>query len=197
MKLLLNATSPYARFARIVMLEKGLQSQVELVWVDPWNNDASLLAANPVGRIPALIMDNNAAISESLLIAQTLNGLEGENNKLDLSTKTPAEVSQLGLAIGLMDMSFHSVINEKYYGDEMRNTYLGERRWQAMVRTIQQLNQTITSKPDINLADICLAVALDYIDFRIPEMEVNKHFAQLAVWRQNLIQRPSFATTAY
>ncbi|MBE0509057.1 MAG: glutathione S-transferase, partial [Marinospirillum sp.] len=34
MKLFLNATSPYARFVRVVALEKGLKP--ELVWVDPW-----------------------------------------------------------------------------------------------------------------------------------------------------------------
>ena len=199
MKLLLNATSPYARFARIVMLEKGLQSQVELVWVDPWNNDAMLLVANPVGRIPALIMDDNVAISESLLIAQTLNGLTGTGESLDLSVKTPAQLSRLGLGIGLMDMAFNSVINAKYYGDEIYNTYLGERRFVAIERTLQQLNTALADNQttDLTLADIAVAVALDYIDFRLAQLDVNKHYGHIALWRQALAGRDSFATTAF
>ena len=199
MKLLLNATSPYARFARIVMLEKGLQSQVELVWVDPWNNDATLLAANPVGRIPALIMDDNVAISESLLIAQMLNGLTGKDESVDLSAKTSAQLSQLGLGIGLMDMAFNSVINTKYYGDEINNTYLGERRFAAIERTLQQLDIVLAENQhtDLSLADIAVAVALDYIDFRLPQLEVDKLFGNIALWRKTLSGRESFFTTAF
>lgn len=199
MKLLLNATSPYARFARIVMLEKGLQSQVELVWVDPWNNDAMLLVANPVGRIPALIMDDNVAISESLLIAQTLNSLTGTGESVDLSVKTSAQLSQLGLGIGLMDMAFNSVINAKYYGDEINSTYLGERRFAAIERTLQQLNTVLAGNQttDLTLADIAVAVALDYLDFRLAQLGVNKHYGHIALWRQALAGRHSFATTAF
>jgi glutathione S-transferase len=199
MKLLLNTTSPYARFARVVMLEKGLQSQVELVWVDPWNNDAMLLVANPVGRIPVLIMDDNVAVSESLLIAQTLNSLTGTGESVDLFVKTSAQLSQLGLGIGLMDMAFNSVINAKYYGDEINSTYLGERRFAAIERTLQQLNTVlaVNQTTDLTLADIAVAVALDYLDFRLAQLDVNKHYGQIALWRQAFAGRDSFATTAF
>ena len=43
MELYLNATSPYARLVRIVLLEKGLADAVTLKWCDPWADDAELL----------------------------------------------------------------------------------------------------------------------------------------------------------
>ncbi|BBI63175.1 hypothetical protein HSBAA_44810 [Vreelandella sulfidaeris] len=46
MELYLNATSPYARLVRIVLLEKGLADAVTLKWCDPWADDADLLKAN-------------------------------------------------------------------------------------------------------------------------------------------------------
>lgn len=52
MELYLNATSPYARLVRIVLLEKGLAGAVTLKWCDPWADDADLLKANPRGAFP-------------------------------------------------------------------------------------------------------------------------------------------------
>ena len=54
MQLFLNTSSPFARVARVVALEKGLADQLELVWCDPWNNDPALLAQHPQARIPVL-----------------------------------------------------------------------------------------------------------------------------------------------
>mgnify|MGYP001419914949 CR=1 FL=1 len=75
MELFLNATSPYARLVRIVVLEKGLADAVKLRWCDPWSDDAQLLEANPAGRIPALITEDGTALSESLVIALYLDGM--------------------------------------------------------------------------------------------------------------------------
>ena len=69
MELYLNATSPYARLVRIVLLEKGLMDAVTLKWCDPWADDADLLKANPAGRIPALVTEDGTTLSESMLIA--------------------------------------------------------------------------------------------------------------------------------
>ena len=73
MQLFLNATSPFARVARIAALEKGLAERVQLVWSDPWNHDPALLAVHPQLRIPVLVTDEGQAIAESLLIAQYLD----------------------------------------------------------------------------------------------------------------------------
>ena len=73
MQLFLNTTSPFARVARVVALEKGLADQLELVWCDPWNNYPALLAQHPQARIPVLVTDDGQAIAESLLIAQYLD----------------------------------------------------------------------------------------------------------------------------
>ena len=75
LQLFLNATSPFARLARVVALEKGLGQRLQLVACDPWNNDPALLAQHPQARIPVLVTDSGTAIAESLLIAQYLDHL--------------------------------------------------------------------------------------------------------------------------
>ena len=110
MKLFLNKTSPYARAVRILMLEKGLEDRVELCWCDPWNDDAQLLEANPVGRVPVLITDSGTSISESLLIAFYIDSL---NSQLSSDNKED-NLHLAGVGQGLMEAAFALVISRKY-----------------------------------------------------------------------------------
>ena len=59
MRLFLNQASPYARLARVVVHEKCLADQVELVWTDPWASPPELLAVNPAAKVPALVTDDD------------------------------------------------------------------------------------------------------------------------------------------
>ena len=60
MKLLGTQTSPYVRKARLVLLEKNIPHEF---LIDPPNEPESLVArVNPLGRIPALILDDGFCI---------------------------------------------------------------------------------------------------------------------------------------
>ncbi len=56
MKLLYTKRSPYARKVRIVALEKDIP--LELIEEDLTKKTSTLIDKNPVGKIPALILDN-------------------------------------------------------------------------------------------------------------------------------------------
>jgi glutathione S-transferase len=56
MQLLYSTTSPYARKLRVVMAELGLESQVELVPVVVMEDPALLSNANPLIKVPTLII---------------------------------------------------------------------------------------------------------------------------------------------
>jgi glutathione S-transferase len=65
MKLLVSGTSPYARKCRILVRELGLTAQVEEVDAHPFEDGEVLLAANPLGRVPCLVMADGRALTES------------------------------------------------------------------------------------------------------------------------------------
>ncbi len=65
MKLLGSRTSPYVRKVRIVMAEKKLDYQ--FVEEDVWGSDA-ILASNPLGKVPCLIMEGGEAVFDSRVI---------------------------------------------------------------------------------------------------------------------------------
>ncbi|MGI9274029.1 MAG: glutathione S-transferase [Endozoicomonas sp.] len=198
MKLFLNTTSPYARVIRIFLQERGLSDCVELVWCDPWSDDEQLLRENPVGKIPALVTDSGIPISESLLIANYLNDLGQGQNLIPIDRKD-AIYHLTGLGQGLMDASFTTVISRKYSGNEEDSQVLGQRRQRAIQRTLQRLEGNIDQHSDtaLSLGDIVVAVALDYLLFRLPELDSANQFPGLEAWRKNITQRPSFESTAF
>lgn len=73
MKLLHSNTSPYARKVRIVAAEKKLELDLEVV--DPWSSPADLARINPLGKVPALVMDDSTTLFDSRVIVEYLDGL--------------------------------------------------------------------------------------------------------------------------
>lgn len=68
MKLIGSLTSPYVRKARIAFLEKKID--VELI-IDPvWSADSQLPGVNPLGKVPALIMEDGGAMFDSRVIVE-------------------------------------------------------------------------------------------------------------------------------
>jgi len=202
MELYLNATSPYARLVRIVLLEKGLMNAVTLKWCDPWADDADLLKANPAGRIPALVTEEGTTLSESMLIAMYLDSLDnGKPTPPILPTNSLSDVLHLaGLGQNLMDAAFTTVIARKHYGPEIDQSELGQRRARAMQRLLKQLNSELSGNPtaaSIHLGDIAIAVALEYLAFRLPEIRWKEAHPQLAAWHAAVTARTSFQQTTF
>ena len=199
MELYLNATSPYARLARIVLLEKGLAESVTLKWCDPWADDAELLKANPAGRIPALVTEEGTTLSESMLIAVYLEGVSPSKPMIPVASL--GEVLHLaGLGQNLMDAAFNTVIARKHDGNEVEASVLGQRRSKAMQRLLKQLDDELGEKQraaSIHLGEIAIAVALDYLAFRLPEKNWKAEYPKLQAWHAGMTTRESFQQTAF
>ena len=76
MKLYYSNTSPYSRKVRLVTLEKGLENQIEGILVNPFAEDnPDFITANPLGKIPVLVLDNGKTIFDSPVICHYLDCL--------------------------------------------------------------------------------------------------------------------------
>ena len=76
MQLFYSPNSPYARKARIIIHELDLTSRVEEAIVS-LPADAKLRAVNPLGKIPALLLDDGSVIYDSPVICEYLDELGG------------------------------------------------------------------------------------------------------------------------
>ena len=104
MKLYITEGSPYARIARIVILEKGLESRVEIITAQTRLADSPYYWINPSGRVPYLIRDDGVGVEESAVICAYLDHLDA-NPAFDLPAGDQAwEARRLeALARSMMD----------------------------------------------------------------------------------------------
>jgi len=66
MKLYITPGLPYARMARIVVLEKRLEQRVEVITARTRAADSPYYRINPSGRVPYLIRDDGVGMEESV-----------------------------------------------------------------------------------------------------------------------------------
>ena len=75
MKLLSAPASPFGRKVKMTLAIKHLKDQIEVVTVDTNKGDASLNAANALGRIPTLLLDTGEALHDSHVICEYLDSI--------------------------------------------------------------------------------------------------------------------------
>ena len=78
MKLYVTYTSPYARLARIVVVEKGLQGRVQILEAKTRTVGSPYYQINPSGRVPYLVDDAGLGMEDSQLICAYLDSLDGK-----------------------------------------------------------------------------------------------------------------------
>lgn len=68
MKLIIAKPSPYARKARVALIGKAIE--FETIVENPWLPGTEIGAVNPLGKIPALVLDDGRIIHDSKVIVE-------------------------------------------------------------------------------------------------------------------------------
>ncbi len=190
MKLFYNVASPYARRVIVTVHEKGLIDRVEMREIDPWSDPADLLAATPVGKVPALLTDAGALITESALIGEYLDGV-GDGPSL-LGSDAMLTRARAALAQGVIDAAFAIVIEGRRPPERQWPDWIDRQR-RAIDRVLPRVK---VQEGRFDLGDIALAACLGYLDFRLPDIGWRAAHPRLADWLDGVNRRPSMIATA-
>lgn len=190
MKLYFNKPSPYARKVRVVIHEKQLAERIDWREVDPWADPPELLAASPVGKVPALVADDGTLFTESNTISEYLDHV-GSGPAL-LGGDRFAVLARAALAQGLIDAAFGTVIERRRPAERQWSEW-SDRLRRAVDRTFPRLT---VDTGRFDLGDISTACALAYLDFRLPEIAWRASHPRLAAWLDTANRRPSMVATA-
>src|SRR5712691_11850706 len=102
MKLLASLASPYTRKVRVVLAEKKIECELELVDVNPAENAAN--AHNPLGKVPTLVLDDGTALYDSRVIVEFLDARAPINRLIPDETRERVAVRRWeALADGVLD----------------------------------------------------------------------------------------------
>jgi glutathione S-transferase len=189
MKLLASSTSPYARKLRIIA--HALELPLTLVETAPMEDGAALLAANPLGKVPVLILDDETALFDSRVISRYLLSLAPGNPLL--AADGPAHwyaLTSEAMADGILDAAINLRFNA---GQGVTTGIWVDRQYRAIDRALAALATRIG--PDTTLTELCTMVACEYLDLRWPGIDWRTRHPTLAALQTRLTNQPAFATT--
>lgn len=201
MKLIGSNTSPYARKVRIVMAEKKLD--YDFVLEDVWSDQTAIKDANPLGKIPCLIMEGGEALFDSRVIVEYLDTLSPVGKLIPPVGRERAEVKTWeALADGVMDAALLARMEAVWTKrtEAQRSQAWIDRQLGKIDASLGAMSKGLGDKPfctgiHLSLADIAVGCALAYLDFRFPQIAWRNDHPSLVRLLEKLEQRPSFAET--
>ena len=198
MQLYITPGSPYARMARIVVIEKGLQNRVEIISAKTRVADSPYYEINPSGRVPYLICDDGIRFEESHLICAYVDQLDGKpvfQLERDVQSWDGQRLEALarslvdGLSVWGREMSRPE--NERSPGIIRHETKRAERMTRLWEREIEH---RLMHGP-LNMAQITLACGLG-MEARNPDFRWRSANPKLSEWFGRIAARQSFTATA-
>jgi glutathione S-transferase len=198
MKLYVTFTSPYARLARILVLEKALEERVEIIAAKTRVADSPYYQINPSGRVPYLIDDSGAGMEDSQLICAYLDGLDGKPLFHDSVRQTDWAYQRLEFAARNMCEGVCVWIREMARpASERSPTVLAHEvaRAQRMADVFEERVDHPLMQGAPSMAHLILAVAIDVAAKRgFGDLSTGRR--QLAAWMRSMSELPSMQRTA-
>ena len=198
MKLYVTPGSPYARMARIVAIEKGLEKRVEVIFAQTRTAGSPYYRINPSGRVPYLLRDDGVGMEESALICDWFDQLDGKPAFALPAGEAGWEARRLeGLARSLLD-GLSVWLRETYRPESERSPGVIRHEIERAQRMLDLWEREIGHpwmRGALNMAQLTLACALG-LEARNPDFDWRSGHAALRDWYAPLAARPSFTATA-
>lgn len=197
MRLYYTPGSPYARMARIVVIERGLQDRVQTMIARTREANSSYYRINPSGRVPYLAIDDGTGMEGSAIICAYLDQLGGNPTlglpptedawrarRLEASAQSTLE----GLALWARELRRpeHERSPSIIAHEHARATRLLD-FWE------DQVGDPLLVGP-LNMLQIVLACALG-LELRTLGRDWHVKQPKLANWYDSVSRRPSFRAT--
>ena len=201
MKLIGSTASPYVRKVRVVMAEKKLDYRFQEENV--WSEETAISTANPLGKVPCLVMEGGEAVFDSRVIVEYLDTLSPVGKLIPGTGRERAEVKTWeALADGVLDAGVLARLEATWSGrtKAQRSQAWIDRQLTKVTATLKVMSSGLGDKPfcggvHFTLADVAVGCALGYVDFRFPQIDWRSDYANLVRLQDKLMQRASFADT--
>jgi len=198
MRVRVNPASPFARKVRIVAREAGLIGRLEEIdtTVSPVAPNADLAAANPLVKIPALVLDDGSTLYDSRVICEYLDAVGGGRMFPASGPDRWNALRLQSLCDGILDAA---VLTR--YELAVRPEAL---RWQDWVAGQRKkidggLAALEREQPSwgaaFGIGQIGAACVLGYLDFRFPDIDWRSAHPRLRAWFDEVSRRSSVKDT--
>ncbi|MDP6993619.1 MAG: glutathione S-transferase N-terminal domain-containing protein [Woeseiaceae bacterium] len=199
MELFFSPTSPYVRKVLILANEIGIADQIEFIdrHPHPVDRDPSIVAKNPTGKVPTLLLDDGTALYDSRVICRYLASLSTGPTMYPTAASDLWQVLTLeALADGLLDAAL-IIYYETFERpkDQIWEDWLAG-QWEKIDSTVDEYERVLDNYTgQVNAATIAIACTLGYLDFRFEDHLWRPGHAGIQAWYEEFAKRPSMQAT--
>lgn len=202
MQLYSSSISPFARKCRIVAEHLGLTQNIEIVksMAHPIERNQSIIEKNPLGQIPALVLDDGSVIHDSRVICEYLNDL-GNGSIFPKDDSRWLVLTQQSLADGITDSAIlvryeQAIRPETFCWNDWITGQMDKinKGLDEFERAVDDPVKSLHNRFDIGT--ISLICALDYVTLRLADFDWKTSRPKLAKWHSLFSEHASVKPTA-
>jgi len=193
-----SPSSPFGRKVRIAAAWLGLDGRIAVEPANTGDPADSLRRQNPLGKIPALILEDGQAIFDSRVIVEYLDGLAGGGRLLPVALGPRIRALTLqALADGIADAAILQVYEKRVREPAERSAGWVAYQAEKVSRSLAALEAEPPAADAVDVGAIALASALGYLDLRFAGEWRGDH-PKLVAWLDAFAAAvPAFAATAF
>lgn len=201
MRLYFSPTSPYVRKVMVTAIECGLEGRIEKIENPGGPDEASISRANPLGKVPALVLDDGEVLYDSPVICEYLDSLHPGTPVIP--AKGPDRWTALrreALADGILDAALLRRM-ESLRPAGQQSAEAAAKQWRKVTRGLDTLEAEAKAGALANpvgrqtIGDIAAACALGYLDLRFAAEDWRPGRPALAAWFEATAKRRSLKET--
>jgi glutathione S-transferase len=189
--------SPFGRKIKLALGILGLENDVTIEKADPTDAGDTIRKQNPIGKIPALIIEDGTVLYDSPVILEYLDHRAGGGKIIPKEPNARfAALTLEALCDGILDACILLVYEGRWRPAEMHVTKWTDYQGEKVKRAFDMLEAAppaLDAMP--NVGQITLACALGYQDLRF-EGKWRAQYPKLVKWHDAFeAQVPAFAKT--
>ena len=199
MKLYASPASSFARKIRVMLIEKNVSHEVEMV--NLWEpNELQLI--NPIGKVPALKLDDGRVLVSSPLIADYVDDKYPNPRFIPADADGRTEVRRWeALADGTMDAVGTSLYEMRFHDEAKRSQAWLDRQRSKIDAGLAALEAMLGDRTwcvgnAMSLADVAIACHLGFVMLRVPHYLPQGKYPNLVRLWKSMEARESLKITA-
>lgn len=198
MKLRWAPGSPFVRKVTVTAIEVGLDDQIERIMTEYHKPDSDIIDHNPLGKVPAMILDDGDILVESKVICAYLDSLHDGHKIIPTDPEIRFKVLSLEALADGMTESAINVQRERGRPPEGQSDAIRDKQWGKFERAMDWINANprVLEGP-LNIGHIAIATGIGWVEFRMSDIlgDWKARWPMLGAWYDQVSERPSFQAT--
>ncbi len=198
MQLFYSPTSPYARKVVVTAHETGLIDRMTILTTQVFVPESPIEDVNPLGKVPAMILDGGEVLYDSPVICEYLDSL---HDGIPLFPRAGGSrwtaLRRQALGDGIMDAAVGKRL-ESLRPEPLRSGDAMAFQTEKIEHALDALeNEATEFETEVTIGQIAVACALGYLDLRFPNVCWATGRPDLEGWYQTFGERRSMRASAH